>query len=307
MANSQTLGTEYSCGSPTCAVGCDCDRYVEFWNLVFTQFNSDGKGNYSPLEHPNIDTGMGLERIACIMQGVENLFEVDTVAKIMGRICEIAGVQYKENEKKDVSLRVITDHIRSTVMLVGDGVLPSNEGRGYVLRRLLRRAARHGRLLGVDGPFLYKAAETVIDENKTAYPQRISQEKNLDLVKIAPQATPPVCRIMDYGKYRFEQAKREKEAKKNQKVIEIKEVRLSLNIDTNDLNTKIGHAIRFLKDGDKVKVSIRFRGREMAHSQLGIGVMERFAQAIAEYGVVEKPPKLEGRNMLMFIAAKPAK
>ncbi|HIT19746.1 MAG TPA: translation initiation factor IF-3 [Candidatus Fimivivens faecavium] len=141
----------------------------------------------------------------------------------------------------------------------------------------------------------------------TSEAQRISQEKNLDLVKIAPQATPPVCRIMDYGKYRFEQAKREKEAKKNQKVIEIKEVRLSLNIDTNDLNTKIGHAIRFLKDGDKVKVSIRFRGREMAHSQLGIGVMERFAQAIAEYGVVEKPPKLEGRNMLMFIAAKPAK
>ena len=172
-------GPEYSCGSPTCAVGCDCDRYVEFWNLVFTQFNSDGKGNYSPLEHPNIDTGMGLERIACIMQGVENLFEVDTVAKIMGRICEIAGVQYKENEKKDVSLRVITDHIRSTVMLVGDGVLPSNEGRGYVLRRLLRRAARHGRLLGVDGPFLYKAAETVIDENKTAYPQL---EENRDYI-----------------------------------------------------------------------------------------------------------------------------
>ena len=172
-------GPEYSCGSPTCAVGCDCDRYVEFWNLVFTQFNSDGKGNYTPLEHPNIDTGMGLERIACIMQGVENLFEVDTVAKIMGRICEIAGVQYKENEKKDVSLRVITDHIRSTVMLVGDGVLPSNEGRGYVLRRLLRRAARHGRLLGVDGPFLYKAAETVIDENKTAYPQL---EENRDYI-----------------------------------------------------------------------------------------------------------------------------
>ena len=141
----------------------------------------------------------------------------------------------------------------------------------------------------------------------TSEAQRISQEKNLDLVKIAPQATPPVCRIMDYGKYRFEQAKREKEAKKNQKVIEIKEVRLSLNIDTNDLNTKIGHAIRFLKDGDKVKVSIRFRGREMAHSQLGIGVMEGFAQAIAEYGVVEKAPKLEGRNMSMFIAAKPAK
>lgn len=164
-------GPEYGCGSPDCAVGCDCDRYVEFWNLVFTQYNSDGKGNYTPLEHPNIDTGMGLERIACIMQGVGNLFEVDTVAKIMGHICEITGVKYKENDKNDVSLRVITDHIRSTVMLVGDGVLPSNEGRGYVLRRLLRRAARHGRLLGVDRPFLYEVAGTVIDENKSAYPK----------------------------------------------------------------------------------------------------------------------------------------
>ena len=137
--------------------------------------------------------------------------------------------------------------------------------------------------------------------------QKLSIEKNLDLVMIAPQATPPVCRIMDYGKYRFEQAKREKEAKKNQKVIDIKEIRLSLNIDTNDLNTKSNQAAKFLKNGDKVKVSIRFRGREMAHTSLGVDVMNRFAQGLAEYGVVEKNPKLEGRSMSMFISAKPNK
>lgn len=134
--------------------------------------------------------------------------------------------------------------------------------------------------------------------------QRISIEKSLDLVKIAPQADPPVCRIMDYGKYRFEQAKRDKEAKKNQKIIELKEVRLSLNIDIGDFNTKLHHAIRFLQEGNKLKVSIRFRGREMAHPEIGHEVMKRFAEAVAEYGVVEKMPKLEGRHMLMFVAAK---
>lgn len=138
--------------------------------------------------------------------------------------------------------------------------------------------------------------------------QRLSIEQNLDLVKIAPQATPPVCRIMDYGKYRFEQAKREKEAKKNQKVIEIKEIRLSLNIDIGDLNTKVKQATKFLQEGNKLKVSIRFRGREMAHPEIGHEVMRKFTEAVAEHGVVEKPPKLEGRHMLMFIAAKqPAK
>ena len=138
--------------------------------------------------------------------------------------------------------------------------------------------------------------------------QRLSIEQNLDLVKIAPQATPPVCRIMDYGKYRFEQAKREKEAKKNQKVIEIKEIRLSLNIDIGDLNTKVKQATKFLQKGNKLKVSIRFRGREMAHPEIGHEVMRKFTEAVAEHGVVEKPPKLEGRHMLMFIAAKqPAK
>lgn len=137
--------------------------------------------------------------------------------------------------------------------------------------------------------------------------QRIATEKNLDLVKIAPQAAPPVCRIMDYGKYRFEQAKREKEARKNQKIVEIKEVRLSLNIDTNDFNTKVNHGLRFLKDGNKVKVSLRFRGREMAHQQLGETLMTRFAEACAEFGSVEKNPKLEGRSMIMFLAPKAVK
>ncbi|MBQ4617160.1 MAG: alanine--tRNA ligase [Clostridia bacterium] len=164
-------GEKYGCDNPNCGVGCECDRYVEFWNLVFTQFDNDGNGNYSPLENPNIDTGMGMERLACIMQDVGNLFEVDTVQNIMKHISSIAGVTYKENEKTDVSLRVITDHIRSTVFMIGDGVMPSNAGRGYVLRRLLRRAARHGRLLGIREPFLYKVADTVIAENHSAYPE----------------------------------------------------------------------------------------------------------------------------------------
>lgn len=164
-------GEQYGCGSPTCGVGCDCDRYVEFWNNVFTQFESDGNGNYTPLEHPNIDTGMGLERLACILQGVANLFEVDTVQNIMKHISRIAGVSYGDSEVTDVSLRVITDHIRSTTFMIGDSVMPSNEGRGYVLRRLLRRAARHGRLLGLHRPFLYEVCETVIAENRSAYPE----------------------------------------------------------------------------------------------------------------------------------------
>ena len=168
-------GPEKGCGRPDCHVGCDCDRYVEFWNLVFTQFNSDGEGGYTPLEHKNIDTGMGLERLACIMQGVDNLFEVDTVQNIMKKISEIAGVTYKQDEKKDVSIRVVTDHIRSTVFMICDGVVPQNEGRGYVLRRLLRRAARHGRLLGVREPFLYKVADTVIHENESAYPELVQR------------------------------------------------------------------------------------------------------------------------------------
>ena len=169
-------GPEHGCGSPDCGVGCECDRFVEFWNLVFSQYNSDGNGNYEPMAHPNIDTGMGLERLACIMQEVDNLFEVDTVQNIMKHISKIAGVTYKTDAKADVSLRVITDHIRSTTFMVADGVTPSNEGRGYVLRRLLRRAARHGRLLGVTEPFLYQVVDTVVQENESAYPELIQKK-----------------------------------------------------------------------------------------------------------------------------------
>lgn len=177
-------GAENGCGSPDCKVGCDCDRFVEFWNLVFTQFENDGNGNYTRLKNPNIDTGMGLERLACISQGVANLFEVDTIQNIMKHIMEIAGVKYHENEKSDVSLRVITDHIRSTTMMISDGVMPSNEGRGYVLRRLLRRAARHGRLLGIERPFLSEVCETVIKESGAAYPQ-LTEKKDYILKIIA--------------------------------------------------------------------------------------------------------------------------
>ncbi len=164
-------GPEYGCGKPTCGPGCDCDRYMEIWNLVFSQFDSDGKGHYERLPKPNIDTGMGLERLACVMQGVGNLFEVDTVQSVLHHVEHIAGKTYKQNEKNDVSIRVITDHIRSCTFMVSDGILPSNEGRGYVLRRLLRRAARHGRLLGIQGPFLVDLVETVIQSSESAYPE----------------------------------------------------------------------------------------------------------------------------------------
>ena len=190
-------GEKYGCGKPTCGVGCDCDRYVEFWNVVFSQYNSDGKGHYPPMAHPNIDTGMGLERLACIMQGVDNLFLVDTMQNIMKHICRISGVQYGDDSKKDVSLRVITDHIRSTTFMIGDGVLPSNEGRGYVLRRLLRRAARHGRLLGIDRTFLSEVANTVIDENKGAYPEL--EEKRATIVKLIHVEEESFAKTIDQG------------------------------------------------------------------------------------------------------------
>ncbi len=164
-------GPENGCGSPDCKVGCDCDRYVEFWNLVFTQFNNDGNNNYTELKQKNIDTGMGLERLACIMQGVPSLFDVDTVKNVTAHISRIAKVNYGDDDKTDISLRIITDHIRSTTMMVCDGVMPSNEGRGYVLRRLLRRAARHGRLLGIKGTFLHDVCDNVIHESCGAYPE----------------------------------------------------------------------------------------------------------------------------------------
>lgn len=190
-------GEEYGCGSPDCKVGCDCDRYVEFWNLVFTQFENDGQNNYSKLARPNIDTGMGLERLACIMQGVDNLFLVDTVQNIMKHISSIAGINYGDNKKNDISLRVITDHIRSTTFMISDGVMPSNEGRGYVLRRLLRRAARHGRLLSINRPFLSEVCDTVIEENEKAYP--ILKEKRDFIKKIIDVEEKSFSKTIDQG------------------------------------------------------------------------------------------------------------
>ena len=175
-------GPEFGCGKPTCGVGCDCDRYMEIWNLVFSQFDSDGNGHYERLAKPNIDTGMGLERLACVMQGVGNLFEVDTVAAVLHHVEHIAGKTYKQNEKDDISIRVITDHIRSTVFMVSDGILPSNEGRGYVLRRLLRRAARHGRMLGIDHPFLTELVDTVIKSSEQGYPELREHENYIKKV-----------------------------------------------------------------------------------------------------------------------------
>ena len=197
-------GEKYGCGKETCGVGCDCDRYTEFWNLVFTQFDSDGNGNYAPLEHPNIDTGMGLERLACIMQGVDNLFEVDTVQNIMKKISEISGVKYHENEKTDVSLRVITDHIRSATFMIGDGVMPSNEGRGYVLRRLIRRACRHGRLLNVTDPFLYEVVDTVIAENHKAYPELADKEEIIKKIILSEEES--FGKTIDAGLTRLNEA-----------------------------------------------------------------------------------------------------
>ncbi len=175
-------GPEYGCGKPGCTVGCDCDRYMEVWNNVFSQFDNDGHGNYTELKQKNIDTGMGLERLACVVQGVGSLFDVDTVRNITNKVSEIAGKHYGDSEKTDVSLRVVTDHIRSTVMMICDGVIPSNEGRGYVLRRLLRRAARHGKLLGIDRPFLSDVATTVIQESGGAYPELVEKQKYIHKV-----------------------------------------------------------------------------------------------------------------------------
>jgi alanyl-tRNA synthetase len=181
----------------------DCDRVIEIWNLVFSQFDSDGEGHYAEMKNKNIDTGMGLERLACVMQNVDNIFEVDTVQNIMKHIIDIAGVEYHKDAQKDVSLRVITDHIRSTTMMIGDGVMPSNEGRGYVLRRLLRRAARHGRLLGIDGTFLYKVAETVINENKSAYPNLV--EKHDFIINVIKAEEESFAKTIDTGLAIFNQ------------------------------------------------------------------------------------------------------
>lgn len=178
-------------------MGCDCDRYVEVWNLVFTQFENDGNNNYTPLDHPNIDTGMGLERLACVMQGADNLFLVDTVQNIMKHISRIANVQYGADEKSDVSLRVITDHIRSTTFMISDGVMPSNEGRGYVLRRLLRRPARHGRKLGIEGKFLANLSDTVSALSKDGYPEL--EEKKVMIFKVLTEEEDKFNKTIDQG------------------------------------------------------------------------------------------------------------
>ena len=175
-------GLKYGCGKPTCGVGCDCDRFMEIWNLVFSQYDADGKGNYELLAKPNIDTGMGLERLAVVMQDVDNLFEVDTVAAVLHHVERISGKQYGANEKDDISIRVITDHIRATVFMASDGILPSNEGRGYVMRRLLRRAARHGRMLGIDHPFLTDLVDTVIISSEVGYPELREHESYIKKV-----------------------------------------------------------------------------------------------------------------------------
>ena len=190
-------GEKYGCGKPECTVGCDCDRYVEIWNNVFSQFDNDGHGNYSDLAQKNIDTGMGLERLAVACQGVDSLFDVDTVMNITRRVTELTGACYGQSHKTDVSLRVITDHIRSSVFMISDGVLPSNEGRGYVLRRLLRRAARHGKLLGVDKPFLFEVVDTVIHENEGHYPDL--RERQSFITKVISSEEETFLKTLDSG------------------------------------------------------------------------------------------------------------
>ena len=190
-------GPEFGCGKPGCTVGCDCDRYIEIWNNVFSQFDNDGQGHYTELKQKNIDTGMGLERLACVCQNVESLFDVDTVMNITHKVSQLTGAHYGETEKRDVSLRVITDHIRSATFMICDGILPSNEGRGYVLRRLLRRAARHGKLLGVNDPFLYQVVDTVIHENEGQYPDL--REKQTYITKVIRTEEENFGRTIDGG------------------------------------------------------------------------------------------------------------
>ena len=204
-------GPEFGCGKPGCTVGCDCDRYIEIWNNVFSQFDNDGQGHYTELKQKNIDTGMGLERLACVCQNVESLFDVDTVMNITHKVSELTGAHYGETEKRDVSLRVITDHIRSATFMICDGILPSNEGRGYVLRRLLRRAARHGKLLGVNDSFLYQVVDTVIHENQGQYPDL--REKQTYITKVIRTEEENFGRTIDGGMKIFSDLLAEHQAK----------------------------------------------------------------------------------------------
>ncbi len=204
-------GEEYGCGKPDCAPGCDCDRYMEVWNNVFSQFDNDGNGNYSDLVQKNIDTGMGLERLAVVCQGVDSLFDVDTVMNITHKVSEITGAHYGDSHKTDVSLRVITDHIRASVMMISDGILPSNEGRGYVLRRLLRRAARHGKLLGVNEPFLYQVVDMVVHENECQYPEL--REKQAYITRVIRNEEENFAKTIDAGMHIFSDLLAEHQAK----------------------------------------------------------------------------------------------
>ena len=204
-------GEEYGCGKPDCAPGCDCDRYMEVWNNVFSQFDNDGNGNYSDLIQKNIDTGMGLERLAVVCQGVDSLFDVDTVMNITHKVSEITGAHYGDSHKTDVSLRVITDHIRASVMMISDGILPSNEGRGYVLRRLLRRAARHGKLLGVNEPFLYQVVDVVVHENECQYPEL--REKQAYITRVIRNEEENFAKTIDAGMHIFSDLLAEHKAK----------------------------------------------------------------------------------------------
>ena len=204
-------GEEYGCGKPDCAPGCDCDRYMEVWNNVFSQFDNDGNGNYSDLIQKNIDTGMGLERLAVVCQGVDSLFDVDTVMNITHKVSEITGAHYGDSHKTDVSLRVITDHIRASVMMISDGILPSNEGRGYVLRRLLRRAARHGKLLGVNEPFLYQVVDMVVHENECQYPEL--REKQAYITRVICNEEENFAKTIDAGMHIFSDLLAEHQAK----------------------------------------------------------------------------------------------
>lgn len=190
-------GEKYGCGSPDCKVGCECDRFMEVWNNVFTQFNGDGKGGYEELAQKNIDTGMGLERLAVVMQDVDSVFDVDTMKAIRDKVCELSGKAYQTDTMDDVSIRLITDHIRSSTFMVSDGIMPSNEGRGYVLRRIIRRAARHGRMLGIEGTFLAKMAETVINESKDGYPEL--EEKRAFILKVLTQEEEKFNKTIDQG------------------------------------------------------------------------------------------------------------
>ena len=190
-------GEKYGCGKPGCTVGCECDRYIEVWNNVFTQFENDGHGNYTELAQKNIDTGMGLERLAVVVQDVDSLFTVDTNKALLDEVCTLAGIRYQEDEKKDVSLRIIADHVKSCTFMISDGIMPSNEGRGYVLRRLLRRAARHGRILGIDGKFLAGLSETVIALSKDGYPEL--EEKKVMILKVLTEEEDKFNKTINQG------------------------------------------------------------------------------------------------------------